>query len=210
MTGWENVAIIRREVKRTADRNVFDSAAEIVEEVHTYFRFFDCYRYWLIRHDACHACSCMLVMHCLIYCSQYSVMILTLQVLLDRVAPGQLRLLPTLPRPRHLAAQANHHRRKRRPRHPIDLNLVMDPITTCPLASFNGTWSWRRRVTSFSPQLPCCHCCNGPGPGKYWSLSGGFTPCRHLMPSSGREHKLYIIWMDNGADITFAMLGDFA
>ena len=45
MTGRENVAIICREVKRTADRNVFDSAAEIVEEVHTYFRFFDCYRY---------------------------------------------------------------------------------------------------------------------------------------------------------------------
>ena len=54
-------------------------------------------------------------------------MILTLQVMLDRVAPGQLGLLPTLPLPRHLAAQANHHRRKRRPRHPIDLNFVIDP-----------------------------------------------------------------------------------
>ena len=54
-------------------------------------------------------------------------MILTLQVMLDSVAPGQLGLLPTLPRPRHLAVQANHHRRKRRPRHHIDLNFVMDP-----------------------------------------------------------------------------------
>ena len=41
------------------------------------------------------------------------------------------------------------------------------------------------------------NCGRGGGGGAAWvlslSLSGGFTPCRHLRPSSGREHTIVCI-----------------
>ena len=50
----------------------------------------------------------------------------SMQIMLERVEPCDIGLLPTLPKLDNLAKQANHKRRKCRPRHPVDLLFDID------------------------------------------------------------------------------------